>query len=465
MVACTAPLDNVLSPVAAAVAHQRVDGAAHPPVACAGSLRDYVMRTLGLVKLLERVEDDRQANRVTVPTVAVLQAVLCGFLLGIGSIRGMEDRLRHSRPFRSLAEVTEPMCDDTMRDVLSRVAHAGLEAILYSTARRELLRWGAGRYRECLLARRLAALNCSFLAAKAVVALDGHETQCSQKVRCDLCHTRKKTVKRGKELVEVEEYFHKIVVGQRIGAHPAVVLAVEPIRPGEGEQTAAYRLVAKLGVLYGSQHIGVIVADALHDSEPFRTAVREAGFRSVVRHKDEKRQPGGELAARIARRDPEREKPDGRHQDPVTGRHYDYWTEQEPHNGRRCVRVRRTGPKGKGPMQFGALVTDLPSNIPAMAAWIIMEMRWNQESGFHELAGQLKLDRAYVHKDRPMAVWAVVLLALTAYNVWQGYIYRRLGLDPTKPGRTWGDLRRDIFESLYQLLRRSPLAAPLARPP
>ena len=175
-----------------------VDNLLLPPQACAGRLRDFVVRTLGLVKLLEQVEDVRRPERKSVTTVAVLRGVLMGFVLNLGSIRGTEDRLKRSAGFRVLADVKNPMSDDTMRDVLTRVAHAGLEAILHATARRELLRWGAGRYRESLLARRLAALNCSFLAAKAVVALDGHETHCSEKVRCADCHTRTKTVKRGK---------------------------------------------------------------------------------------------------------------------------------------------------------------------------------------------------------------------------------------------------------------------------
>ena len=449
MVTSSAALDNAL-----------------PPAGCAGSLRDYVVRALGLVKRLERVEDDRDPARATVPTVDVLRATLFGFVLNLGSVRAIEDRLKRSAGFRALAGVTEPMCDDTMRDVLTRVVHTGVEELMRFTAKRELLRWRTGRYRECLLARRLAPLNCSFLAAKAVIALDGHETHCSEVVRCPECQVRTKTVKRGKQLVVVEEYFHKLVVAQRIGAHPAVVLDAEPIHPGEGEQTAAYRLVARLGVFYGPDLVGIIVADALHDSEPFRSAVREAHFKCVVRHKNADRQPGRALAAEVDRRDPKREKPNCSHRDPVTGRRYDYWTEQEPHGGRRYVEVRRTGPKPSDPVRTGALVTDLDASIPAMAAWIVMEMRWIQENtGFHELAGQFDLDRAYVHKDRPTAAWAVVLLALTAYNVWQGYLYRRLGLDPAKPGRTWGDLRRDIFESLHQLLRRPPPATPSPRPP
>ena len=441
-------------------------GNAMPPVACAGSLHDFAWRTLGLADWLERVEDGRVAGRVTVPAAAVLRAVLMGFVLNLGSVRATEDRLKHSAGFRALCGVREPMSDDGMRDVLACVAHAGLDDVLRHTAKRELLRWRAGRFRECLLARRLAGLNCSFVTTKAVVALDGHESHCSEVVRCPDCHVRTKTVKRGKELVEVEEYYHKLVVAQRIGAHPAIVLDAELIKPGEGELTAGLRLVKRLGRQYGADLVGVIVGDALYDCEPFRTTVREAGFRSVVRHKREDRPPGSELAREVDRRDPQRQRPDGWHHDKVTGKRYRYWVQQEPHHGRRYIEVHRSGPKDKDPVQVGALVTDLADTLPAMVAGIIMETRWNQENtGFHEFAGQLGFDRAYVHKGRPTAAWAVVLLALTAFNVWQSYLYRRLGLDPAKPRRTWGDLRRDIFESLNQLLRRPPPVTSPPRPP
>lgn len=71
-----------------------------------------------------------------------------------------------------------------------------------------------------------------------------------------------------------------------------------------------------------------------------------------------------------------------------------------------------------------------------------------QNTGFHELAGAWSLDRAFVHKGRPTAAMAIVILALMAFNAFQVYIYRHLGLDPGKPSRTLGDIRRDFLETL-----------------
>ncbi len=59
MVASIAVLDKLPSPAFGAACPPTLEGA-NPPVACAGSLQDYVVRALGLVKLLERIDDDRR---------------------------------------------------------------------------------------------------------------------------------------------------------------------------------------------------------------------------------------------------------------------------------------------------------------------------------------------------------------------------------------------------------------------
>jgi hypothetical protein len=444
--------------------NRRPHNLSSPVVATASGLLKYLSRHLGLGELLDAVDDGRDESRITVRLGAVLRAVVGGLLLGIGSIRGIEDRLVHSKRFRAFIGLAGTFSDDTAREALTRLEPARLERALYELAGVALRRWRAGRYLDSELARRLRPLNASFIASRAVVALDGHETFCSEKRRCEACHTRKKTVKRGKTLLEVEENYHKLVVAQQVGSHPAVVLDVEPIVPGESEVTAAYRLVERLGRVFGNV-IGTVVADAAHDSEPFRSACLEAGFWSVVRHKDEKREPGYALKRALDARHPaNRVKPDGWHRDPTNGNLYEYWLEREPHQGRSYVEVRRTRPDGN--VMVGGLVTDLPlGKVSPMVAAFIMEARWWLENtGFHELSGQFYFDRAFVHAGKPTGAWAMVVLTLLAYNVWQLYLYRHLGLDPSRPSRTWGDLRRDLWESLHELLRPPRFPAPL-RPP
>ena len=89
-----------------------------------------------------------------------------------------------------------------------------------------------------------------------------------------------------------------------------------------------------------------------------------------------------------------------------------------------------------------------------------MEARWEEESTFHELAGEYGLDRAYIHSGRPNAVWAVTALAFLAYNAMQVFIYRHLGIDPSRPQRTFGDILRDFMETLSAFGPRPRARAP-----
>ena len=436
-----------------------------PVVATASGLGKYVFKHLGLGAKLDAVKDGRDAGRITFESGTVLRTLVFGLLLGIGSMRGIEDRLRRGNELLFWAGLSRGFSDDTARDVVTQLKSGGLERALSELGTFALYRWGAGRYLESELAQRLRPVGASHAVARAVVAIDGHESFCSEKLRCDDCQTRVKTVKRGGKLVEVEEHYHQLVVAQQVGSHPAVVLDVERVRPGEGEVTAAYRLVKRLGATYGKV-IGTLVADAAYDHGPFRSACQAAGFWSVVRHKDEKRRPGADLKKQLEARHPLlRSRPDGWHRDTHNGNLYEYWVESEaPYTRWFYVEVRRTKPDGS--VMTGSLVTDLPlETMSPLAAGLIMEARWWLENtGFHELAGQFHFDRAFVHAGKPTGAWAMVLLTLLAYNVWQLYLYRHLGLDPKKPCRTWGALRIDLLVSLRDLLApKRPLAR--SRPP
>lgn len=428
----------------------------NPSLPRAAGVRDllkFLGRHLHLKSGLAAVGDGRQAERVVIPLSAILLSFLSGVWMGLGSIRALEDRLRHSPGFGAITKLAGwagTISDDTLREALTRADLSSLRRLLHLQGQREILRWAAGRYLECELAQRLRAFGASSLAARAVVAIDGHELFCTEKTQCADCHVRYKKVKQSDGTVAlVLERYHKLVVAQWIGVHPAMVLDFEPIRPDEGELTAAYRLVERLGKVYG-RAVGTLVADALYDCEPFRQAARRAGFNTVVRHKTPVRQPGGNCRKALDRRDPQREKPDGRYAE-RGGRKYKWWSQTETLGVRRYVEV--VCDDG-GAVRRGGCVTDLPADtVPAMAVAMLMETRWwIENTGFHELAGQLAFDRAFIHAGRPTAVWVIAALVLVAYNAWQAYLYRHLKVDPGRPTRTWGDFRHDLWESLADLV-------------
>jgi hypothetical protein len=404
---------------------------------------------------------DPRDQRRRIPVSTVLLAVMTSFWLQLGSLHALEDRLAHSVPLRRLlAETgwTEPLSEDTIAEILDGIEWASLRSLLHRQCKRELAGWGAERYKRSVLAQKLAGVGAAGLAGRAVVAVDGHELFASEHRTCDDCRTRQVTRKRDGHKVAVTEYFHSAVFAQQIGAHPALALDVEPIRPGENELFPTYRLLERMATVYG-RRIGIVVADGAFDGEPFRQRCRQAGWHYVIRCKKENQDPGKTAVTALDRRDPDRCRPDQVHTTP-DGTRYECW--EEAHHGWRYVACRRTrSTSGRTQVTEGACVTDLPvDQAPPVAVAMLMETRWSIENtGFHEMVEAWDLDRAYAHSGKPCAVWAIVLLALLAYNAFQAYVYRDLGLDPAKPRRTLKALRIDFWESLGTASARAPPAA------
>ena len=97
-----------------------------------------------------------------------------------------------------------------------------------------------------------------------VAAIDGHEFVSSRKRCCPDCQKHTLTV----DGQAVTEYYHQGVVCHLIGQSIALVLDVELLRPGEGEETAAKRLLERVFADY-SRFFDVVVGDALYFDAPF----------------------------------------------------------------------------------------------------------------------------------------------------------------------------------------------------
>lgn len=418
----------------------------------------WLRADLKLFRLVKGVRDGRDPYRTIIPLDVMLAAVLAMFWFQLPSVEALDDQLRHGRWLRrALAGLgyDGPISNDAIRNAAAKLDLESLRAVLHHLGRRMLKGWGAGRYLESQLGKRLRRINQHHLAAKAVVALDGHYLfgTYSEKRCCPQCQKRSVTVNGQK----ITEYYHMTIVAQMVGAHPAVILDFEPLLPGENELTAVKRLLPRLAEVYGDS-IGIVIADAMYDTEPFRRQVFELGYRSVVVHKTDNHDPARTAERNLAARDPKRCKPDARHRpDPKT--EYRVW--DEPAGGRRLIEVRRscngTEWKSQG-------MTDLPrEHGHPLAIGILIEERWDIENtGFKQLVTDWRLDRAYIHAKKPTAVWACVNLALLAYNAFHYFVYRILKLDPDDPERTLQAFRRDLIHTVGTLGLR---AMPDARPP
>ena len=103
-------------------------------------------------------------------------------------------------------------------------------------------------------------------------AVDGHEFFSSRKRCCPQCQTRTVTV----DGEAVTEYYHQGVVCQLIGQELALALDVELLQPGEGEETAAKRLLERVFVHY-PRYFDIVVGDALYFDAPFINFCLEHG--------------------------------------------------------------------------------------------------------------------------------------------------------------------------------------------
>lgn len=121
-----------------------------------------------------------------------------------------------------------------------------------------------------------------------LISIDGSEAFCTQKQPCPNCSSRQHEVKVDGKVSHVTEYYHRTVCAYVIGTRPRVYLDIEPIRAGEGEVTAAFRLVTRLAENYG-RWINGIVADHGFAGAPFLNHVRSVGLHYIVRVKDEER--------------------------------------------------------------------------------------------------------------------------------------------------------------------------------
>ena len=190
-------------------------------------------------------------------------------VLRLRSFNALEQELRLSRRWDAWVGARKPSADTIGRVFASMSAQETrqiLSAVLHDAWRSKAIHPRPGEpYR--------------------VVAVDGHEIGASRARCCPQCLVREIKKATGTEL----EYYHRVVVAQWIGVTPPAILDLELIGPGEGEVTAARRLLERI-LRQHSRLIDVISADALYLEAPFLNQVLDAGKHVVIVMKQERRE-------------------------------------------------------------------------------------------------------------------------------------------------------------------------------
>ena len=205
----------------------------------------YVEKCFHFQQLLPLFTDTRQKPQR--PGAAIFASVFALFVCNRTSLNSLEKDLVHL-PSRLRGLVgPRPPSIDTLGRVYALADSDGLRQMLVQVHHR--------------LKRNKALADGDDLKMAAV---DGHEFFKSRKRCCAQCQQRTVTVQ-GEPVVE---YYHQGVVCHLIEHQLAVPLDVELLRPGEGEETAAKRLLKRVFANY-PRFFDVVCGDALYLDAPF----------------------------------------------------------------------------------------------------------------------------------------------------------------------------------------------------
>lgn len=204
----------------------------------------YVDKVFHFGQQLQTLRDTRR--RPQIPAAAVFASAWTLFATARGSLNSLAKEARLPARLRGIVGPRLPSAD-TIGRVYGQLDSGPLRQMLSAINHQ---------------VRRNKALGPG--GTLMVAAVDGHEFFASRKRCCPDCQTRNLEVN-GKP---VTEYYHRGVVCHLTGHHLAIPLDVELQRPGEGEETAAKRLLERVFSEY-ERFFDAVSGDALYLDAPF----------------------------------------------------------------------------------------------------------------------------------------------------------------------------------------------------
>jgi hypothetical protein len=382
-------------------------------------------------------------RRPQIPASAVFASAWAMFATGRGSLNSLEKEARIPARLRGL--------------VGSRAPSADTVGLVYTQLKSEELR------------QMLSAINHQVRRNKALgpagdlmlVAVDGHEFFASRKRCCPDCQSREIQLKDR----TVTEYYHRGVICHLIGHDLAVPFDLELQKPGEGEETAAKRLLGRVFSEY-ERFIDVVTGDALYFDAPFINFCLDHHKHVVVVVKGDHRLLLQDAQQLFGQRTPD-EWTEGR-------RTVRFWDEEgftsaegvkSPlrvlHTEETVRRREQISGQEKEETSSWYWATTLPkSQLSARQLWRAGHGRWDIENDcFNTLSTHLALDHCFRHKAT--AIVNFILTCFMAYVLLQCFWRGNL-----KPARRQiiGSLI-GLVDELYRGLGSGWKAPWLAQPP
>jgi Transposase DDE domain len=406
----------------------------------------YVEKVFQLGERFPTLTDSRLRPRI--PTAAAFASAFTLFATRRGSLNGLEPDLRIPARLRGLVGAKIPSVDSLGR----------IYTLMDSPPLRQLLADLAHQ-----LKRNKALKSCEDWS---VAAVDGHEFFSSRKRCCPHCQSRTLTV----EGQPVTEYYHQGVVCHLIGQELALVLDVELLRPGEGEETAAQRLLERVFTNY-PRFFDVVVGDALYFDAPFLNFCLDHHKQVIVTAKGENRLLVQDAAGLFA------QQPPGRWVDDHGKRTVQFWDEEgftscegvkRPLRFWRTVETVRKRQRIAGQWQekdettiWSWATTLTKAQLSTRGLWRCGHARWDIENDcFNTLATHWGLNHCFKHA--PAAIVNFLLTSFIAYALVQTFWLRNLK-PALRGGLTLIALARELDRGLVGC--RAPWSGGLARAP
>ena len=223
------------------------------------------------------------------PPSAVFLAAFHGFVFRLPSFQQLQAELTQPALQRWVG-APRAVSDDVLRYSLSGFHLDGLQRMLVQTNR---------------TLKRNKTFDAGRLQGRIVAAVDGIEVLSSYSRCCDSCLQRRVSVRRNGVKVEQIQYYHRAVGCQIVGGPLHSFLTLEWLRPGEGEDTAALRMLRQLPDLYGSRFFDILLLDALYAQAPVLRLAADIGWDLVISLKQNQRDLYQSAMRLFVRRNPD----------------------------------------------------------------------------------------------------------------------------------------------------------------
>jgi hypothetical protein len=224
----------------------------------------YLNKVFDFRSAVAGLNDSRHGPDISPATVFL--AAFHAFVFRLPSFQQLEADLTQPALQRWIG-ASRAFSDDTLRYSLSGFHLEGLERMLTDINR---------------TLKRNKVFDADRVQGRIVAALDGIEVLSSYSRHCGSCLERRVTVRKAGVRVEQLQYYHRAVGCQIINGPVKTFLALEWLQPGEGEDTAALRLLRSLPDRYGSRFFDILLLDALYAQAPVFQLAAELGWDLVV---------------------------------------------------------------------------------------------------------------------------------------------------------------------------------------